>query len=171
MKVIAKDVNSGNKIEAHISDENYEALQSLAQDKISHSKLQSFLDNLEMSADAKALIASILKTAIKVGDFVIRVGKRIVEIIVMIATKFPNASFGLLLGLLIGALVASIPLLGFILGPFVTPIAAVFGLAKGYFEDLQDQAHERKIDDAVKRKIDEAVEMFQPLNGEINVAS
>ena len=34
MKVIAKDVNSGNKIEAHISDENYEALQSLAQDKI-----------------------------------------------------------------------------------------------------------------------------------------
>jgi hypothetical protein len=163
MKVIAKDVNSGKKIEAHISDENYEALQSLAQDKISDTKLQSFLENLEMSADAKALIASILKTAIKVGNFVIRVGKRIVEIIIMIATKFPKASFGLLLGLLIGALVASIPLLGFILGQFVTPIAAIFGLARGYFEDLKDQA--------LARKIDEAVAMFQPLNGEINVAS
>ncbi len=163
MKIIAEDVNSGEKIEVDVSDENLEALSSLAQDNVSNSKLQSYIDNLDMSADAKVLIGSILKTTVKVGDLIIRVGKRLVELVVMIVSKFPNATFGLILGLLVGALVAAIPLFGAILGAFVMPIAAIFGLAKGYIDDCKDLA--------LARKIAEAVAMFQPLNGEMNVAN
>lgn len=163
MKIIAEDVNSGEKIEVDVSDENLEALSSLAQDNVSNSKLQSYIDNLDMSADAKVLIGSILKTTVKVGDLIIRVGKRLVELVVMIVSKFPNATFGLILGLLVGALVAAIPILGAILAAFVMPIAAIFGLAKGYIDDCKDQA--------LAHKIAEAVAMFQPLNGEMNVAN
>ena len=71
---------------------------------------------------------------------VIRVGKRIIEIVIMIASKFPNASFGLILGLLVGVLVSAIPLIGGLLGAFVLPIAAAIGLATGYMNDIQDQS-------------------------------
>ena len=162
MKAIAEDVETGEKVTVDISNQNYEELKTLAQDRVSDSKLQSYIDNLEMSADAKALISSILKTAVKVGDLIVRVGKRIVEIVVMIASKYPNATFGVILGLMVGMLVATIPILGAILGAFVTPIAIVFGLAQGYSEDLRDQG--------LNRKIAEASAMFSPLNGEAHVA-
>jgi uncharacterized protein YacL len=161
MKTVAEDLNTGAKYTVELADDNLEALQTLANDRVSDSKLQSYIDNLNLSADAKALIASILKTAIKVGEVVIRIGKRIVELVLMIASKFPNATFGLVLGLLVGFLIASIPALGAFLGPFATPIAAVFGLAKGYTEDIKDQN--------LNRKIMEASAMFQPLKGEAHV--
>ena len=162
MEAVAEDTRTGDKISIDISDNDYEEIKSLAEDKISDSKLMSYIDNLDISADAKALIASFLKTAIKVGELVVKIGKRIVEIVVMISAKFPNATFGMVLGLLVGVLVASIPILGAVLGSFAVPIAAVFGLARGYAEDLQDQS--------LRRKIAEASTMFDPLKGEVHVA-
>jgi len=161
MKAIAEDLDTGEKITVDITEDHFEELRTLAEDKVSDSKLDSYINNLHLSADAKQLIASILKASVKVGDLVIRVGKRIVELVVMLVSKFPNATFGLILGLIVGALVAAIPLLGALLGGLVTPIATIFGLTKGYFEDLKDQN--------LKRKIAEATAMFQSLNGEAHV--
>ena len=163
MKAFTEDPNTGKTIQVEIPDENLEALQVLAQDRVSDSKLQSYIDNLDLPADAKALIASILKTAVRVGEMVIRIGKKIVEIVLMIASKFPNATFGLVLGLIVGALVASIPLIGGLLGAFVLPIAAAFGLATGYVNDVRDQS--------LAKKVAEASAMFQPLKGGANVVS
>jgi len=163
MKAFTEDPNTGKTIQVEIPDENLEALQVLAQDRVSDSKLQSYIDNLDLPADAKALIASILKTAVRVGEMVIRIGKKIVEIVLMIASKFPNATFGLVLGLIVGALVASIPLIGGLLGAFVLPIAAAFGLATGYVDDVRDQS--------LAKKVAEASAMFQPLKGGANVVS
>ncbi len=162
MRTTAENVQTGEKVTINISDEHYRELESLTKDKVSDSKLQTYIDNLDISADAKALIASILKTAVKVGELVVRVGKRIVEVAVMIATKFPNAAFGLILGLLAGALVAAIPIIGTFFAAILAPIAALFGLVKGYVDDVRDQE--------LTRKIAEATAMFQPLNGEIHVA-
>ena len=163
MKAFTKDLNTGKTIEVEIPDENLEALQALAQDNVSDTKLQSYIDNLDLPADAKALIASILKTAVRVGEMVIRIGKKIVEIVIMIASKFPNATFGLVLGLIVGALVTSIPLIGGLLGAFVLPIAAAFGLATGYMDDLRDNS--------LAKKVAEVSAMFQPLKSDANVVS
>ena len=163
MKAFTEDFNTGKTIEVEISDENFEALQTLAQDRVSDSKLQSYIDNLDLPADAKVLIASILKTAVRVGEMVIRIGKKIVEIVIMIASKFPNATFGLVLGLIVGALVTSIPLIGGLLGAFVLPIAAAFGLVTGYMDDLSDQR--------LANKVAEALAMFQSLKSDTNVVS
>ena len=163
MKAFTEDFNTGKTIEVEIPDENLEALQTLAQDRVSDSKLQSYIDNLDLPADAKALIASILKTAVRVGEMVIRIGKKILEIVIMIASKFPNATFGLVLGLIVGALVTSIPLIGGLLGAFVLPIAAAFGLVTGYMDDLSDQR--------LANKVAEALAMFQSLKSDTNVVS
>jgi hypothetical protein len=163
MKAFTKDLNTGKTIEVEIPDENLEALQALTQDRVSDTKLQSYIDNLDLPADAKALIASILKTAVRVGEMVIRIGKKIVEIVIMIASKFPNATFGLVLGLIVGALVTSIPLIGGLLGAFVLPIAAAFGLATGYMDDLRDNS--------LAKKVAEVSAMFQPLKSDANVVS
>jgi hypothetical protein len=163
MKAFTKNLNTGKTIEVEIPDENLEALQALAQDNVSDTKLQSYIDNLDLPADAKALIASILKTAVRVGEMVIRIGKKIVEIVIMIASKFPNATFGLVLGLIVGALVTSIPLIGGLLGAFVLPIAAAFGLATGYMDDLRDNS--------LAKKVAEVSAMFQPLKSDANVVS
>jgi hypothetical protein len=163
MKAFTKDLNTGKTIEVEIPDENLEALQALTQDRVSDTKLQSYIDNLDLPADAKALIASILKTAVRVGEMVIRIGKKIVEIVIMIVSKFPNATFGFVLGLIVGALVTSIPLIGGLLGAFVLPIAAAFGLATGYMNDLRDNS--------LAKKVAEASAMFQPLKSDANVVS
>lgn len=163
MEAVAEDLKTGEKVAIDLSEDNYENLKTLAEDKVTDARLQSFIDNLDLSADGKALISSILEKAIKVGEMVIRIGKRIVELVIMIANKYPKASFGLALGLLVGALIASIPIMGALLGAFVTPIAAAFGLMQGFSEDLKDQG--------LSRKIAEATAMFQPLNGEVHVAS
>ena len=163
MKAFTKDFNTGKTIEVEIPDENLEALQALTQDRVSDTKLQSYIDNLDLPADAKALIASILKTAVRVGEMVIRIGKKIVEIVIMIVSKFPNATFGLVLGLIVGALVKSIPLIGGLLGAFVLPIAAAFGLATGYMNDLRDNS--------LAKKVAEVSAMFQPLKSDANVVS
>jgi len=163
MKAFTKDFNTGKTIEVEIPDENLEALQALTQDRVSDTKLQSYIDNLDLPADAKALIASILKTAVRVGEMVIRIGKKIVEIVIMIVSKFPNATFGLVLGLIVGALVTSIPLIGGLLGAFVLPIAAAFGLATGYMDDLRDNS--------LAKKVAEVSAMFQPLKSDANVVS
>ena len=163
MKAFTKDFNTGKTIEVEIPDEDLEALQALAQDRISDTKLQSYIDNLDLPADAKALIASILKTVVRVGEMVIRVGKKIVEVVLMIVSKFPNATFGLVLGLIVGALVTSIPLIGGLLGAFVLPIAAAFGLATGYMDDLRDNS--------LAKKVAEVSAMFQPLKSAANVVS
>ena len=162
MRVEARNPTSGETIFVDVPDDQKDELMELTRDRVSNSKLEAYIDNLDISADAKALLASFLKTAVRVGQVVVRVGKRIVEIVVAIVAKFPKATFGMILGLLVGALVAAIPLLGALLAAFVAPIAALFGLAKGYMEDLQDQA--------LSRKIAEATAMFEPLKGEVNVA-
>ena len=144
-------------MEVDISDQQVSKLDELTRERISDPKLDRYIDNLDLSADAKALIHDVKKATIRVGQKIIKVGKRAIEMVLAIMRQFPNVTMGLILGLLIGALISAIPLLGVLLGPFMTPILAAFGLALGFAEDLKDTA--------LDRKIKEAVAMYKPLQG------
>jgi len=157
MKAEAYNPETHQIIAINLSENQSHALGALKTDHISDFKLDAIIDNLNFSADAKAIIADIKSATIKLGGQIIRIGKRVLEIVLAIINSFPNTSFGFVLGLLIGALVGSIPLLGIILGPLLAPLIAAFGLAVGYAEDLKDKALERKIAEATAR--------FEPLRG------
>lgn len=107
--------------------------------------LDRWIDRLNLAADAKALLSRIADITLRAGEFVIKVGRKILETIVGLISKFPKAAIGLIIGAAIGHLIALVPILGFLLGPIVTPLAMALGLALGLREDIRDAALKRAI--------------------------
>ena len=105
---------------------------------LSSSAIQRWIDNLSMSAEAKSLINEVLGKTVEIGGAVIRIGKRIVEAIIGLVKQFPRIAIGVVFALLIGFVVATIPLIGGLLAPIVGLIIAAFGLHAEYVEWQQD---------------------------------
>lgn len=160
-----KDFRKGEKMKLEVTnpetgqpDLSEEFLTELTTQTLLKKELLSRLDNLPVSADAKALLCKMAGTAMKVGTTVVKIGHKILEVVLGIVTRFPNASFGLVFGAIAGALIGGIPLIGFVLGPVVTPLLAAFGLLMGAKADFADAA--------LEGRIMEAVAAFDPLKGE-----
>ena len=152
----------GQTFQAHIPDPSEESLLQMGQSALTREQLLQRIDQLEISADAKLLLSRVSTVVIQVGEVIISVGRRILEIALFIAREFPMAGIGMVLGILIGALVGAIPLLGVVLGPLITPLAAAFGLLRGAFEDFKNKS--------LQHRIEEAVSQYAPLKGEVHVA-
>ena len=150
--------SDGNKITVEIEDDKvnrlYEEFKSRGRPK---RELNRMIDNLEISADAKVLIKSIMDAEIKVGDVVLRIGKRIIEIVSDIVKRFPNATFGLVLGVILSALIASIPIIGAILGTLLAPVLIAFGLGAGFMKDMKESP--------IVQAIKDATASLEPLKG------
>lgn len=107
--------------------------------------LRSQIDRLDVSADAKALLNDLLEVVIEVGGRVISAGQRILAFVFDMMKRFPNTTFGVIVALVISSLIASIPLLGLVLGPLMTPLLIAFGLAAGALADMQDAPFRSRI--------------------------
>lgn len=107
--------------------------------------LRSYIDRLDVSADAKALLNVLLEVVIEVGGRVISAGQRIVAFVFDMMRRFPNTAFGVIVALVLSSLIASIPLLGAVLGSLLTPLLLAFGLAAGALADLQEAAMRSRI--------------------------
>lgn len=163
MRVNAKHPETGETIFVDLTDSQISSLGELTEIRTTRGQIDSHIDNLNISADAKLLVSSVLDVSINVGTQIIKIGQKIVEFVLAITSKFPNTTFGLIFGLLLGALVSAIPLIGGLFGPLVLPLAAAFGLATGYMDDLKD----KRLEDKLKN----VVATFAPINGEVNVGS
>lgn len=124
---------------------------------MSDEAIKRMIDKLNISADAKSLLYTLSKATIKVGEYIIKIGRKILDAVCYTFKEFPMATFGTVFGGIVGALITSIPFLGQILGPIVTPILMALGLVGGLVLDFQDKILERKI----ARKVAE----FTPLAG------
>ena len=136
--------------------------QHLARMKEEHAtdqQIKSYLERLPVSAEIKALLFRITKFTITVGSAIVRVGKRLLEITMLLVKKYPNAGIGVVLGALIASLIGSIPLLGPPLAAFLGPLLMLFGLAKGLWDDVKAE-EPRLAGDIIA-----AEEIFQPLAG------
>lgn len=105
------------------------------------------IDRLDVSADAKLLLAKIATTTMDVGGRIIAAGRRIVAFVFDLMKKFPNTAFGVIIALVVSSLVASIPLLGLVLGPLLAPLLLAFGLTAGAVQDLKDGALRARVAD------------------------
>ncbi len=145
--MIVRGVNleTGQEFEKVADQLDANFLKSMAIFDLAEHEIQSVINNLTVSADVKALLFKMSKVTIKVGDFVLKIGLKILEFVCTIYKQYPNATFGLIFGAIAGLLISSIPIIGFILGAIVTPIAMALGLLLGANEDLRDRELERKI--------------------------
>jgi len=123
--------------------------------------LTARIEALDLPAEAKLILERLATVSARVGDTLIFLGRSIVKVTLLLFSKFPLAGLGVILGSLLGAIISSIPILGFLFGAFITPVAAAFGLAAGAWHDFKDIE--------LDRKIREAVTLYEPLQGSVSV--
>ena len=115
---------------------------------VSDEGLRKWIGGLPFSADAKAILYAIASTTIRAGEFVIKIGRKILEVIWSLVKRFPNATLGLIIGAVLGSLIASIPVIAFVIGPMV------IGAAWGAYKDIQGK---------LNREVQESLSNFEAL--------
>jgi hypothetical protein len=156
MKIEGENPETGEKFQADASGINSEFIDSLLNINMSDESLKRFIDNLEFSADAKMALYSFSKATILVGEQIIKIGRKVLDYVCIIYKEFPLVTFGTICGAIIGLLISSIPILGFVLGPLFTPIAIGLGLILGTIAETGNKL--------LDSKIQEIVASFHPLN-------
>lgn len=109
-------------------------------------ELLDHIERVTLSADAKLLLARLTATTVEVGGRILEVGRRILAFVFQMVKTFPNIGIGLIIALVVSMLIASVPLLGGVLGPMLKPLLLAFGLTKGALADLKEGALRRRIE-------------------------
>lgn len=144
------DVNTGKILKHKINDPNHDFFDFLASFDSTEAKTKNKIDSLNISADAKALLFSLNKFAFTAGKFVLKIGKKIIDVILSLLKHFPYLSFGVIFGLVLGALVAAIPLIGAALGSLATTIALALGVTLGGLKEFESNDLKNRIDEFIK---------------------
>ncbi|WP_237095845.1 hypothetical protein [Nereida sp. MMG025] len=113
------------------------------------------LEQIALSADAKAILDKLVQTTVTVGSAVIQIGRSIVSFVFDLLKIAPTMLFGGLLALVVTSCIAAVPLLGTVLGSALAPILSAFGIGLGGLSDL--------LSGRVAKQIDAFVAKYQPL--------
>ena len=100
-----------------------------------------------MSADAKALLADLLKLGTEVGRAVLRIGRKVLDFVLSLVQQFPKLGFAVVLAAVLAALLSMVPVIGGLLSPVLTPLALALGVSWGALkeyetDDLADRVKE-----------------------------
>ncbi|MWD26867.1 hypothetical protein E0K89_005185 [Aquicoccus sp. SCR17] len=140
---------TGKTMQMECVAESEEEIRDLLSFDLSEETLKKRIGALDISADAKSLIFTISKTTIRIGSMAVKIGRKILDIITALLSEFPMSSTGAIFGAVFGYLVTSVPVIGFVFGPFVGALAIAFGFAVGAIQDLGNNALERRIRSSV----------------------
>ena len=151
MKAKAVDPNTGKEFVVELRNISEQFFDEMKEFVYSESDLKKIIDSLNISADAKLLIHRVARVTIKVGKFIVNVGRKILDTVMTFFEHYPNATFGLILGFIMGTLLGAIPILGFALGAIATPLLSALGLLRGFMEDLKDKELERKLQEKIHK--------------------
>jgi len=127
---------------------------------------EKWVNRLEdVSADLRNFFKTVLiPFTKKIGEVVIKIVKIILNIIMKILNEFPNTISGILVGFVLGLIFTSIPILGWLLGAFITPLFMLAGGVMGFMSDMSkkmaDSGLEAKIRSTVMK--DFATAGFRP---------
>ena len=126
-------------------------LEDINSEYISLRRIKSYIRNLEIPAEAKVILTELLKVTVKVGGHLYRIGRKMVEIAIVLATKFPAITFALIVTSFINLLIAAIPLLGPVLVPIVGPLVTATGLAIGAYKDIVNPELKERMEELVRK--------------------
>jgi hypothetical protein len=145
--------NFGDKFTGQHKDEVLNELNTVTSTR----KVEAAIEKFAISADAKSLLLDISRITIKVGEVVFSYGRALLTFVVDLMKRFPNTSFGLVVGLTVSVMVGGIPVIGVILGPLLGKLLTAFGLTMGAIADFKDSAIRSEIA-ALERKVAIVVE-------------
>ena len=131
-------------------------LEDINKEYIPASRIKSYITNLDIPAEAKVILTDLLKATVNVGGHLYRIGRKVVEIAITLALKFPTTTFLLIIASLITLLIAAVPLIGPVLAPIVGPLLAAAGLAIGAYKDIKNP----ELKDSIREITDEIGSLF-----------
>ena len=104
---------------------------------LSKQGIRERIESLPISADAKAILFDIAEITIDVGGKLVQAGRKILSFVFDLVQRFPNTTFGVLVGFVLTALVSSVPLLGPVLGALLGPLLIALGIGMGALADMK----------------------------------
>jgi hypothetical protein len=107
--------------------------------------LKRRIERLDVSADIKLLLDSLLEITHVVGGKIVQVGARVLDFIFDFAKAYPDVALGVAAALVIGFLIGSIPLLGPVLSPILTPLLLILGIGLGALNELTDASMSKRL--------------------------
>lgn len=87
------------------------------------------IESLEVSADVKALLSDLLRLAARVGDTVLRIGRKVLDFVLTLARLFPTLTFAVVIASVLTMLVAMVPVVGGLLATIIGPLMYALGVA------------------------------------------
>jgi len=145
MEITAINPETGTEFQAESKSITSEFIAMMANFEMTDEGIKRMIDNLDVSADVKSLLYTFSKATIKAGEYVLKIGRKIIDFVCTLFREYRSASFGLIFGAIAGLLISMVPIIGWVLGPVVTPILMLMGMANGLYEDMKDKQLERKV--------------------------
>ncbi len=137
MNINIIDPATGKEFTQSIAEPKPDFYDFTGQFEFSDEQLRALIDRMDWSADAKAMLYSFTKATITVGKTIVKIGRKIIDILLTVIRQFPHLTFGVIFGYIVGALIAAIPFIGFVLGPIAIPLAVLFGVVLAFPHELQ----------------------------------
>lgn len=144
----------------NISEEKLENLKRINEEVLTKDKIKTYIDNLNISSEVKVFLNSIVNVTCKIGEMIYNIGKKIIEILIYLSKEFPNTTIGLIIGFVVGTLISSIPIIGWLLSGIILPASIFTGGFAGAYYDISDKATKQTIN----KYLDEMFGAFKDLN-------
>lgn len=106
--------------------------------RIDRAAIHRRIERLEVSADMKSLLASLVDQTVVVAGKLIDFGARVAAFVFELAKAYPGVAFGIVAALVLSYLIGSIPAVGPVLSPILTPLLLIIGVSLGALDDLTD---------------------------------
>lgn len=145
MIIEAVEPETGKKMNFGCHLRSIDDIRDLLSFEMSEDELKRRISNLAISADAKNMIFSIAKLTLVVGQTVVRIGRKVVDIVLSLIREFPTATSMAIFGAVFGFLMSSVPIIGFLMGPLIGPLAVALGFAIGGAVDFANKLVDVKL--------------------------
>ena len=107
MLINGKNPNTGEEYRAEADGVDEDFVESMSDFGLDDDVIKRFIDNLDISADVKALLYKFTRATIQAGQYVIKIGRKIIDFVVTIYKQYPSATFGMIFGAIAGYLVST----------------------------------------------------------------
>lgn len=145
-RLLLVNPETGCKSYMQLTEEKAKAINSGCKDDDYYINL---IDNWEMNPQLKEICKKLVSMTKTVGGHVLRIGKWVLDLAKDIAKqimqKFPTMVIGAAIGFCFGMVFTTIPILGWLLGGFVTPVLTLTGAGIGFFYDAKNSLLVKKI--------------------------
>ena len=158
MIIKALHPDTGEAISLDVPLLNEQDLNLLAEEQAPRDRVLRMLENLDLNAETKLFLSKLLDYSITVGGVLVRLGKKILEIALFVASRLPLLTFWTVLAAVFAFLISQIPVLGAVLGAFLSPVLIFAGLVKGFYEELASN------NPTLRDLLQSASESFKPLS-------